>query len=176
MVYIHGGGFVSGSSREWGYKEVCRKLVSHGLIVVTLNYRLGPFGFFTTGDENIPGNYGIWDMIQALKFLQQILPSFNGDPSNVTLFGHSAGGMATSLLTLTPETKDLFARAIPMSGSALSKSSNNPFLIKHSKMVADALEIDFNSFRLRDELIEVSADQIKEAVKSFINLEIKKII
>jgi carboxylesterase type B len=125
-------------------------------------------GFFSTGDGNIPGNYGIWDMIQALKFLQEILPSFNGDPKNVTIFGHSAGGMATSLLTLTPETKDLFARAIPLSGSALSKSSNNPFLIKHSKMIAEALGIDFSSFRLRDEIIEVSADQIKEAVKSFI--------
>ena len=110
-------------------------------------------------------------MVQALRFCQEILPSFNGDPKNVTIFGHSAGGMATSLLTLTPETTGMYARAIPMSGSALSKSSNNPYLVKHSKVVAEKLGIDFESFRLRDEITEVSMDDIVEAVKSMVSVD-----
>uniref|UniRef100_A0A1I7TFI7 Carboxylic ester hydrolase n=1 Tax=Caenorhabditis tropicalis TaxID=1561998 RepID=A0A1I7TFI7_9PELO len=119
MVYVHGGGFEVSSSREFCDYSMSSTLPMKDVILVTLNYRLGILGFFTTGDEVCRGNFGLWDQTLALKWVQKHISSFGGDPDNVTLFGQSAGGACVDLLALSPHSRDLFKKVVPMSGSAL---------------------------------------------------------
>ncbi|XP_060066605.1 fatty acyl-CoA hydrolase precursor, medium chain-like [Ylistrum balloti] len=115
MFWIHGGGFILGNSWESDGSLIAMKDV----IVVTINYRLGLFGFLSTGDTSLPSNFGLWDMIEALKWVNQNIASFGGDPESVTIFGESAGGFAVSYLAVIPSTAGLFKRIIPQSGSAV---------------------------------------------------------
>ncbi|XP_062619093.1 acetylcholinesterase-like [Saccostrea cucullata] len=113
MVWIHGGGFVLGGASL--YKP--QKLVLGGnVIVVTINYRLGLLGFMTLNDPLAPGNYGLWDQIEAFRWIQNNIAAFGGNPNSVTIFGQSAGAMSVSLQTLIPSNKGLFQRAISQSG------------------------------------------------------------
>ncbi|OWF47764.1 fatty acyl-CoA hydrolase precursor, medium chain-like [Mizuhopecten yessoensis] len=116
MFWIHGGAFVTGNS--WGYDASF--LALKDVIVVTINYRLGIFGFLSTEDAALPSNFGLWDMIEALKWVNKNIASFGGDPESVTVFGESAGGFAVSCLAVIPNTARLFRRIIPQSGPAVS--------------------------------------------------------
>ena len=119
MVWIHGGGFVNGAGTQ--YNPV--KLAAKGdVIVVTINYRLGLLGFFTMNDPLAPGNYGLWDMIEALRWIQNNIAAFGGNPNSVTIFGQSAGAAAVSLLPLIPSNKGLFQRAISQSGMVFNQA------------------------------------------------------
>ncbi|GMT02532.1 hypothetical protein PENTCL1PPCAC_24706, partial [Pristionchus entomophagus] len=118
MVYVHGGGFACGSIKMFGDQGICRGLVRQGVIVVLVQYRLGILGFFSTGDALCPGNFGLWDQVEALKWIQDNIGHFGGDKDNVTIFGQSGGGVSVDLLSLSPHTKGLFHRVIPMSGNA----------------------------------------------------------
>ncbi|CAI4229962.1 unnamed protein product [Auanema sp. JU1783] len=115
-VFIHGGGFVEGSG-EVG-PGIYPTLVDKGLILVTFNYRLGPFGFFSTRDTIAPGNFAISDCIEALKWVQRYISNFGGDPKRVTVGGHSSGAEAVSFLSLTNAAKGLYSKLIIQSGSA----------------------------------------------------------
>lgn len=117
MVFIHGGGFAVHSSSNYGCATIARNLCTKDVVVVTINYRLGVLGFFTTGDDVCKGNLGLWDQTAALKWVQEHIASFRGDPNNVTIFGQSAGGASVDLLCLSPHSRDLFRRAIPMAGN-----------------------------------------------------------
>lgn len=118
MVYIHGGAFMVGSGgRMMAGPEF---LVKHDVILVTLNYRLGALGFLCLGIKEAPGNTGLKDQIAALRWIKKNIVAFGGDPDNVTIFGHSAGGISTSLLVASDATKGLFNRAIAQSGSSLA--------------------------------------------------------
>ena len=107
MVWIHGGGFNLGAG-SWAETDGS-SLARHGVVLVTLNYRLGKFGFFAhpaltaeaKGGEL--GNYGLMDMVAALKWVKANISAFGGDPGNVTIFGESAGGMAVNFLMSAPE-------------------------------------------------------------------------
>jgi carboxylesterase type B len=113
MVWIFGGGFMVGGAAQ--YRP--QKLVLGGdVIVVTINYRVGLFGFLTLNDPLVSGNFGLWDQIEALRWVQKNIASFGGNPQSVTIFGESAGGMCVSLQTLIPSNKGLFQRAISQSG------------------------------------------------------------
>ncbi|XP_062569928.1 bile salt-activated lipase-like [Saccostrea cucullata] len=115
MVWIHGGGFIFGGANQYHPQ----KLVLGGdVIVVTINYRVGFLGFLTLNDPLMAGNYGLWDQIEALRWVQNNIGAFGGNPNSVTIFGESAGGMSVSLLTLIPSNKGLFQRAISQSGVA----------------------------------------------------------
>ncbi|PIC54961.1 hypothetical protein B9Z55_000433 [Caenorhabditis nigoni] len=118
MVFIHGGGFQVHSSSNYGCATIARNLCTKNVVVVTINYRLGVLGFFTTGDSVCPGNMGLWDQTAALQWVQDHIASFRGDPDNVTIFGQSAGGASVDLLCLSPHSNRLFNRAIPMAGNA----------------------------------------------------------
>lgn len=75
------------------------------VVVVSINYRLGFFGFLSTGDENARGNFGLWDQTLALKWVKENISYFGGDPENVTIFGQSAGAASVDFLTLSPHSR-----------------------------------------------------------------------
>lgn len=120
MVWIHGGGYTNGATAlplYWG-----DRLARRGVVVVTLNYRLGALGFLAHPEltaesgASTSGNYGLMDQLAALRWVQRNISSFGGDPHNVTLFGQSAGAMSISLLIASPRARGLFNRAIAQSG------------------------------------------------------------
>lgn len=116
MVWIHGGAFVIGTSMgAFGAVHDGTEFAKHGVITVTLNYRLGHAGWFAhpaLDAEGHTANYGLADQIAALKWVKANIGAFGGDPSNVTIFGESAGGISVLYLMLTPEAKGLFQKAI----------------------------------------------------------------
>jgi para-nitrobenzyl esterase len=120
MVWIHGGGFVNGGSSPAVYDGT--NFAKQGVILVSLNYRLGRFGFFgfpALTAERPDGplvNYGYMDQIAALKWVQKNIAAFGGDPNNVTVFGESAGGGSVHTLVTSPLTAGLFNKAIIESG------------------------------------------------------------
>ncbi|GMT19756.1 hypothetical protein PFISCL1PPCAC_11053, partial [Pristionchus fissidentatus] len=102
IVFVHGGGFVSGDAESYGDVGICENLCTRDAIVVSIHYRLGYLGFFTTGDSVCPGNFGLWDQTEALKWVQQNIRAFGGNKDNVTIFGQSAGGASVDFLSLSP--------------------------------------------------------------------------
>lgn len=121
MVWIHGGGFFAGFGGEERHNG--GPLARKGVVVVTLNYRLGAFGFMAhpalaaDSPDHSSGNYGLMDQIAALQWVQRNIARLGGDPSRVTIFGESAGGMSVGALIGSPEAKGLFHRAILESGT-----------------------------------------------------------
>ena len=115
MVFVHGGGFVFGAGTEPIYDGA--ELAAHGVVLVTLNYRLGVFGFLahpalTREGGGTSGNYGLLDQIQALRWIRRNIAAFGGDPDRVTVFGESAGGTSVAMLLAAPSARGLFQRAI----------------------------------------------------------------
>jgi len=124
MVWIHGGGFTRGfaGTRAYDGEALARK----GAVIVTINYRLGIFGFFahpalsTESGHHASGNYALLDQIAALQWVQKNIAAFGGDPKRVTIFGESAGSWAVNMLMASPLAKGLFQRAIGESGGSFS--------------------------------------------------------
>ena len=120
IVWIHGGGFRVGSGREPLFDG--EDLAKRGLLVVTLNYRLGIFGFFVHPEltkestRAASGNYGLLDQLAALQWIQRNIAAFGGDPNKVTIFGQSAGALSVNCLVASPLAKGLFRAAISDSG------------------------------------------------------------
>jgi para-nitrobenzyl esterase len=126
MVWIHGGGFEAGASSE--PRQDGTRLAQQGVVVVSMNYRLGIFGFFVHPElaaesgRNAAGNYGLLDMIACLRWVRDNIAAFGGEPGNVTIFGESAGSFAVSHLMASPLAKGLFHKAIGESGGAFSRT------------------------------------------------------
>lgn len=123
MVWFHGGSFVSGSSSMPLYNG--EKLAKKGVVVVTVNYRLGPLGFLAhpalsaESPEGVSGNYGLMDQIAALEWVQRNIGALGGDPGRVTVFGESAGAISILYLLTSPRAEGLFQGAIVQSGILL---------------------------------------------------------
>ena len=119
MVWLHGGGNYGGTSASFDGESLAR----HGVVLVTLNYRLTIFGFFAHPEltrespHHASGNYGLMDQIAALQWVHDNIGRFGGDPSNVTLFGQSAGAVDADVLMTSPLAKGLFQRVIAESGT-----------------------------------------------------------
>jgi len=123
MFWIHGGGYSGGASSEPRHNGDFLPL--KGVVLVTINYRLGVFGFLATADlakeaGGATGNYGLLDMVAALHWVKNNIRNFGGDPGNVTIFGESAGSFAVSTLMASPMAQGLFQKAIGESGAAFS--------------------------------------------------------
>jgi para-nitrobenzyl esterase len=124
MVWIHGGAFTRGSGSTPAYNG--EMLAKKGVVLVTINYRLGIFGFFAhpeltqESEHHSSGDYGILDEVAALEWVQKNIAAFGGDPKRVTIFGESAGSWAVNVLVASPLTKGLFQRAIGESGANFS--------------------------------------------------------
>ncbi|CAJ0951025.1 unnamed protein product, partial [Mesorhabditis belari] len=117
MIWIHGGSLAAGCAKEYPYKGAIRNLVSRGVVVVVIQYRLAALGFFTTNTTDFPANRGLLDQIEAFKWVQNNIASFGGNPNLVTLFGQSAGGISISAHTYSPLSRGLFHQAIVESGT-----------------------------------------------------------
>src|SRR5262249_29454974 len=120
MVWIHGGALTRGSGATRAYDGTA--LAKKGVVLVTVNYRLGPLGYLAHSEltaespNHSSGNYGVLDQVAALKWVQKNIAAFGGDPSRVTIFGESAGSWSVNVLVGTPVAKGLFHRAIGESG------------------------------------------------------------
>jgi len=125
MVWIHGGGNVSGAGSLPYYEG--EALARQGVVLVSINYRLGPLGFFAhpllskESGRGVSGNYGLLDQIAALQWVQKNIRAFGGDSNRVTIFGESAGGLNVCCLMASPLAKGLFHRAIAESGHAFGR-------------------------------------------------------
>ena len=117
MVWIHGGGLSLG----WGHQRTYdgTDLAARGVVLVSINYRLGALGFLAhpllSAEGGVSGNYGLLDQVAALQWVQRNIAAFGGDPGNVTIFGESAGGTSVQALLASPHAKGLFHRAIAQS-------------------------------------------------------------
>src|SRR5215510_5118330 len=126
MVWIFGGAYTEGAGSSPHNEGLA--LAKKGVVVVTFNYRLGPFGFFSHPEldkesgHNASGNQAVWDCIAALKWVQRNIAAFGGDPANVTIFGESAGAALSAGLVGSPEARGLFRRAISESGAWMGLS------------------------------------------------------
>ena len=136
MFWIHGGGNTSGLKDLYDYSKMVNR---HDVIVVTINYRLGAFGWFThpsiqSNQEGLDktSNFGTLDIIQALKWVNKNIELFGGDSNNITIFGESAGGHNVLSLMVSPQAKGLFHKAISQSGYTTSSSKKQAFAIEET--------------------------------------------
>jgi para-nitrobenzyl esterase len=124
MVWFHGGAFMEGSGSLPSFQG--ETLARKGVVLVTVNYRLGAFGYFAhpalsaESERHVSGNYGLLDQIAALRWVRDNIAAFGGDPGNVTIFGQSAGAMSVFALLVSPLAGGLFQRVIGQSGSPFS--------------------------------------------------------
>ncbi|XP_046368827.2 carboxylesterase 5A-like [Haliotis rufescens] len=116
MVWIHGGAYKWGSASEYDG----RMLASRGIVLVTIDYRLGVLGFLSTGDDAAPGNFGHLDQLLALQWVKDNIGQFGGNPDKVTIFGQSSGGAGVSSHMFSPLAKGLFRGVISQSGISVS--------------------------------------------------------
>lgn len=153
MVWIHGGALTRGSGSIAPYDGA--RLARQGVVLVTINYRLGPFGFFAhpalarESQHDSAGNYGVLDQIAALEWVQRNIAAFGGDPDRVTIFGESAGSWSVCALVATPLAKGLFHRGIGQSGGCFKpmqfrSEERNGFAAAEAQgeRVAEVLECD----------------------------------
>jgi len=143
MVWVHGGAFVIGAGSDYDPTRLVRM---GGVMVVTINYRLGPFGFFGFPGLEGSGTFGLQDQQAALAWVRRNAARFGGDPRNVTLFGESAGSMSASMHLVSPTARGLFDKAIMQSGSSLQRWERNirapgsaPYRVFTSLAEAEAL-------------------------------------
>jgi para-nitrobenzyl esterase len=161
VVFIHGGAFSEGSGSVAVYDGT--NLASTGLVIVTINYRLGVFGFLAHPDltsesnHHASGNYGFMDQIAALKWVQSNIQGFGGDPRRVTIWGQSAGAFSVGALLASPEAKGVFQRAIADSGLGIAE------LPMHGLSDAEEVGVQFaNSHKAHSirELLAVPAAEL----------------
>jgi len=163
MFWIHGGGFLGGSAKGYDGRVLAKK----GVIVVTLNYRLGPFGFLfhpaleASADNKGTGNYGLLDQIAALKWVKQNISAFGGDPNNVTIWGESAGAFSVGALLASPLAKGLFHKAILESGTGLTNGIQNKKEASHYAVAgAKAAGIEGDNANALRALYALSTEQL----------------
>jgi para-nitrobenzyl esterase len=139
MVWIHGGALTGGSGSIYDGEALAKK----GVVVVTVNYRLGVFGFLAhpeltkESDRNASGNYGLLDQIAALEWVQKNIAVFGGDPKRVTIFGESAGSWSVNYMMATPLARGLFQRVIGESGAEFAPA--------HSQAEAEKAGVAFGA-------------------------------
>ncbi|CAD7092329.1 unnamed protein product [Hermetia illucens] len=171
MVYIYGGGFFSGTANP-GITGPAYFMDTQKVILVTMAYRLGAFGFLSTGDESSPGNYALKDQSMALRWIHENILKFGGDKDSVTIFGQSAGGASVHMHMLSERSINYFHRAIVMSGNAAAPYNDylkNP--LAQARLQAKYLGIPrwnrLTSVQLIAALRRVNAIDILEAGDKF---------
>ena len=187
MFWIHGGGNTSGLKDLYDYSTMVDR---HDVIVVTINYRLGAFGWFThpsiQGNQeglDKTSNFGTLDIIEALKWVNKNIELFGGDSNNVTIFGESAGGHNVLSLMVAPQAKGLFQKAISQSGYTTSTSTKKAFIIEatHPTFNHTSNEVvkrlidnhkELSSIDLYNQLLGLSAEKFFSEYSDKSNLEV----
>ncbi len=169
MFWIHGGGYSGGASSEPRHNGDFLPL--KGVVLVTINYRLGVFGFLVTKElakeaDGSAGNYGLLDMVAALQWVKGNIKNFGGDPNNVTIFGESAGSFAVSTLMASPMAQGLFQKAIGESGAAFPSAINLGGETVADRAKTDGAWVDTLGVKSLAELSALPTDKILEATKS----------
>lgn len=140
LVYFYGGGFVGGDGSEYRYDGA--SLAQHGIVTVTVNYRLDVFGFLALpalaeeSPHHATGNYGLLDQVAALRWVHRNIAAFGGNPDEVTIGGESAGSMSVSALMASPLSKGLMQRAIGESGAVLGNLKPRPLALAEEQGTA----------------------------------------
>jgi para-nitrobenzyl esterase len=168
MFWIHGGGYSGGGSNEPRHNGDF--LPTKGVVLVTINYRLGVFGFMVTGDmlkegKGIAGDWGMQDMVAALEWVHKNIGAFGGDEKNITIFGESAGSFAVSTLMASPMSKNLIAKGIGESGAAFPSGLNLGGDTAAEAAKAGDKFADGVGAKTLAELRAVPTDKILDAVK-----------
>jgi len=161
IVFIHGGGNNHGSGTIENYTGM--DISQKGVVYVTVNYRVGIFGFLAYKDstgEELTGNYAIMDLIAALKWVQENIAKFGGDPSNVTIAGQSAGSMNVQTLIASPAAKGLFTKAVAMSGNSLAMPTPT------KEMMQQAASKSIGEYTIAD-LRAMKSDEIQAMTRKF---------
>jgi para-nitrobenzyl esterase len=142
LVWIYGGGFNAGATSETVYTG--EKLAKKGVVLVSIAYRVGRLGFLAHSElsaespNHVSGNYGLLDMVAGLQWVQKNIAAFGGDPNKVTIFGESAGGIAVSMLCVSPLSKGLFQGAISQSGGSFGPPRETTYPGENMKRLRDA--------------------------------------
>ncbi len=172
MFWIHGGGNTSGLKDTYDFSKMVRK---HNVIVVTINYRLGPFGWFThpsiqglQDSDDKSSNFGTLDIITALEWVKSNISLFGGDPDNVTIFGESAGGHNVLSLLVSKKAKGLFHKAISQSGYTTSISPEKAY--SQSKSSATS---EHTSWKIVNKVLDKAGLKSQNDLS---NIEIRKIL
>ncbi|XP_022216766.2 esterase-5C [Drosophila obscura] len=167
VAHMHGGAFMFGEARQNGHENMMRE---GNLILVKISYRLGPLGFVSTGDASLAGNFGLKDQRLALLWIKQNIASFGGEPENILVVGHSAGGASVHLQMLREDFSQVAKAAISFGGNAI-----DPWVI-HESPRERAFELGrivgcgqaSDSMQLKKCLKSKSASEIVSAVRSFL--------
>ena len=180
MVWIHGGGFTVGAGSQVLYEG--KHLARRGVVVVTINYRLGPLGFMAhpklskESPHGVSGNYGLLDQIQALHWVRNNITAFGGDPGNVTIFGESAGGASVCALLASPLAEGLFHRAIAESGAFLSMgtpSGRREETLEEAEELGEKISRELECDKEADELAALRSRSPEELLAAFEKTEPK---
>ncbi|GAA2286582.1 carboxylesterase family protein [Streptomyces atrovirens] len=164
MVFVHGGGFVAGSTRSALYDGSA--FARDGVVLVTLNYRLGIAGFLDL--PGAPANRGLLDVVAALRWVRENIAAFGGDPHDVTLFGQSAGATVVGGVLAAPEAAGLFRRAIVQSGSGLGAFTTEQ-AARVTRAAAEALGIEPHA----DAFAEISDERLVEAASGLAGIDLR---
>lgn len=158
IVYIHGGSFTGGSANEGHISG--KQFAKNGVIFISINYRLGPFGFCSHPNlrdkDGVCGNFGIYDQYTALKWIKDNIAAFGGNPHKITVLGQSAGAMSVDIHISSPLCKGWFSGAVMMSGPALQRGLAKPLMPEKTKPFWDEI-IKNSGVNTIEELRQVDA-------------------
>ena len=170
MFWIHGGGNVSGLKDIYDFSKFVKK---HKVIVVTINYRLGPFGWFTHPEiqdkqkgEDKTSNFGTLDIISALKWTKNNIEKFGGDSNNITIFGESAGGHNVLSMLVSPLASGLFNKAISQSGYTTSISPSKAFIQTKDTNTSESTSSKLVDYILKGSKKKIDEINIRELLKN----------
>ena len=182
MFWIHGGGNTTGLKDLYDFSAMVKK---HNVIVVTINYRLGPFGWFThpsiqdfQSDLDKTSNFGTLDIIAALEWVQSNISSFGGNPNNVTIFGESAGGHNVLSLLVAKQAKGLFHKAISQSGYTTTYSKQSAYMQTNESSTSKHTSWSIVNKIIKDRSLDITQEdntiEVRELLKGLTAEELFK--
>lgn len=171
MFWIHGGAYMCGNGDSLLYGP--QHFMREDVVLVTINYRYSAFGFLSTNDANAVGNYGMKDVVLALKWVRDNIERFGGDPKKVTIFGHSAGSVTVHNLMLSDMPKGLFHQAILQSGAAFMTCLFQDDPRSSAEKLGKKLGLEFNNTKeLMEQLRQVDYQRIVDAETPLFDMQV----
>jgi para-nitrobenzyl esterase len=178
-MWIHGGGYREGFAFE-PEMDGGEYWASQGVILVSVTYRLGVIGFFShpllssESSHGVSGNYGLFDQVAALKWIQKNITQFGGDPNNITIFGQSAGAGSVQSLCASPLSRNMISHAISMSGGGLSNT--RPGTLLDTAQMANKMMMDYFSKTTLEEMRALKFSELLQMTKEYIDTTKKRIM